>query len=196
MEVSIPGRFFIYNSAVAAISAVLLGIDDEYILSGVRKLKSIPGRLEKIAEDIYIDYAHTPYAMKCIIDTVRSFSNGKKIIVLFGCGGDRDKSKRADMGKISTTLADITIITSDNPRSEDRLSIIADIIQGVVKESEYYIVPIREEAIKFALKIKNNDILILLGKGHEMYEIDSDGKHKFDEKEIVQRVLRCNDYNN
>ena len=99
------------------------------------------------------------------------------------------------MGEIATTLADITVITSDNPRSEDKLSIINDINQGILKDSEYYIIPSREEAVKFALKIKNDAILLLLGKGHEKYEIDSEGKHKFDEKEIVRRELKCNDYN-
>ena len=193
LEVSIPGHFFVYNSAVAAISAALLNINDEYILNGIRKLKNIPGRLEKIADGVFIDYAHTPCAMEGIIKAARKFAEGKKLTVLFGCGGDRDKSKRAEMGKIATELADATIITSDNPRNENRISIIQDIKRGIVKDSNCYVIPNREEAIKFALKIKNDGILLLLGKGHEKYEIDSYGKHKFDEREIVGNALRYND---
>lgn len=196
LEVDIPGCFFVYNSAVAAISASLLNIEDEYILKGVGKLKNIPGRLERISEGVYIDYAHTPDAMEGVIKTARRFGNGKKITVLFGCGGDRDKSKRAEMGKIATSLSDATIITSDNPRSESRIAIIKDIMQGIVKGSDHYIIPDREEAIKFALQIKNDGILLLLGKGHEKYEIDSDGKHNFDEREIVISALKYNDQYN
>jgi UDP-N-acetylmuramyl-tripeptide synthetase len=193
VETNICGRFFVYNSAVAAICAMLLNIDNIFILDGIRELTNIPGRMEKIIDGIYIDYAHTPLAMEGVINTTREIAQNKKIIVLFGCGGDRDRSKRAQMGKIATDLADIVIITSDNPRNEDQNIIINDIVMGVKEDAEYYVIPNRKEAIEFALKIRNDKILLLLGKGHEKYEIDSMGKHEFNEREIVETILSKND---
>jgi UDP-N-acetylmuramoyl-L-alanyl-D-glutamate--2,6-diaminopimelate ligase len=172
---------------------MLLNIDNIFILDGIRELTNIPGRMEKIIDGIYIDYAHTPLAMEGVINTTREIAQNKKIIVLFGCGGDRDRSKRAQMGKIATDLADIVIITSDNPRNEDQNIIINDIVMGVKEDAEYYVIPNRKEAIEFALKIRNDKILLLLGKGHEKYEIDSMGKHEFNEREIVETILSKND---
>ena len=145
--------------------------------------------MEKIYENIFIDYAHTPKAIENVLISVKKIFN-KNIIALFGCGGDRDKSKRAIIGKIVSKYADKIIITSDNSRTENKFEIIKDILEGIEKSKEHYVIPIRKDAIEYAVKMLSDDtILLLLGKGHEKYEIDSSGKHYFDEKEIVRKAL-------
>jgi UDP-N-acetylmuramyl-tripeptide synthetase len=192
IKTKIPGKYTVFNSALAYVAATLIGIDKEKILNGINKLEYIDGRLERIgASNIYIDYAHTPKAMENVINTVRSFAPHKRLIVLFGCGGDRDREKRKKMGEIASKTADLSVITSDNSRSEDSVSIIKDILTGVIPNSIYCIIPKREDAIKYAVKsLGENDILLLLGKGHEKYEIDKRGKHPFNERKIVEEVLR------
>ncbi|MBQ9704010.1 MAG: UDP-N-acetylmuramoyl-L-alanyl-D-glutamate--2,6-diaminopimelate ligase, partial [Clostridia bacterium] len=167
VEISIDGEFSIYNSSVGVNCAYLSGVDIDGIKSGAKKLKNICGRIERVKDNIYIDYAHTPVAMENVLKTVRQFSMGKQIIALFGCGGDRDKSKRSKMGEIASRLADVTIITSDNPRGENKMEIINDIKSGVNENTVFYIIPNRRDAIEFALKMMDNHILLLLGKGHE-----------------------------
>lgn len=188
----ICGEYTVYNTMLAAVCALYLDIDAAFICEGIRFTNKISGRLEKYKNyNIYIDYAHTPRAMENVIKSVRNFSDGKKITVLFGCGGDRDKTKRAVMGRISTSLADNTIITSDNPRTEDPYKIIGDILTGVVKGKEHTVIPDRREAIKYAVKTMGKDeILLLLGKGHEIYEITKNGKTSFDEREIIAEALK------
>lgn len=192
IKTKIPGKYTVFNSALAYIAATLVGIDKDKILDGINNLEYIDGRLERIgAADIYIDYAHTPKAMENVINTVRSFAPHKRLIVLFGCGGDRDREKRQKMGEIASKMADLSVITSDNSRNEDSVAIIKDILTGVVPNSIYCIIPKREDAIKYAVKsLGENDILLLLGKGHEKYEIDKRGKHPFNERKIVEEVLR------
>lgn len=191
VKTKISGKYTVYNSMLAFAIAKLLNISSEDILEGIYNLKCIKGRLEKIEKtNIYIDYAHTPYAMENVINTVRHFEPQKRLIVLFGCGGDRDKEKRPKMGEIATKMADLTIITSDNSRSEDAVLIIKDILKGALPNSVYCIIPKREDAIKYAVKsLGENDVLLLLGKGHEEYEIDKKGKHYFNERKIVKSVL-------
>lgn len=188
----ICGEYTVYNTMLAAVCALYLDIDAAFICEGIRFTNKISGRLEKYKNyNIYIDYAHTPRAMENVIKSVRNFSGGKKITVLFGCGGDRDKTKRGVMGRISTSLADNTIITSDNPRTEDPYKIIGDILTGVVKGKEHTVIPDRREAIKYAVKTMGKDeILLLLGKGHENYEITKNGKTSFDEREIIAEALK------
>ncbi|MGM9645702.1 MAG: UDP-N-acetylmuramoyl-L-alanyl-D-glutamate--2,6-diaminopimelate ligase [Eubacteriales bacterium] len=187
----ICGEYTVYNTMLAAVCALYLDIDAAFICEGIRFTNKISGRMEKYKNyNIYIDYAHTPGAMENVIKSVRNFAGGKKITVLFGCGGDRDKTKRAVMGRISTSLADNTIITSDNPRTEDPYKIIGDILTGVVKGKEHVVIPDRKEAIKYAVKtMKKDEILLLLGKGHENYEITKNGKTGFDEREIIAEAL-------
>lgn len=187
----ICGEYTVYNTMLAAACALYLDIDAAFICEGIRFTNKISGRLERYKNyNIYIDYAHTPKAMENVIKSVRNFSDGKKITVLFGCGGDRDKTKRAIMGRISTSLADNTIITSDNPRTEDPYKIIGDILTGIVKGKEHIVIPDRREAIKYAVKnMEKDEILLLLGKGHENYEITKDGKTSFDEREIIAEAL-------
>ena len=186
------GNFNIYNSMLAASCAKLLGIDNKYIKQGIEEINQIKGRLERYKnKNIYIDYAHTPDAMRKVIMLFKEIEPQKKLTVLFGCGGERDREKRSEMGNLSTTLADFTVITSDNSRGEDPKEIIADILKGVLPNRKYTVIVNREEAIKYiAKKLKKDEILLLLGKGHEAYEITSSGKKHFDEREVLDEVFQ------
>jgi UDP-N-acetylmuramoyl-L-alanyl-D-glutamate--2,6-diaminopimelate ligase len=190
VEAQISGIFSVYNSMAAIVAASIIGVENTSITSAIRDLKAIDGRLEKISDGIYIDYAHTPNAFEEIIKCVREFSKNKKLIVLFGCGGDRDKTKRGPMGKIASEMADVVIITSDNSRSEDKEAIIGDIITGINKNKPFYVVPDRREAIELGVGIRGDNMLLILGKGHEKYEIDKNVKHYFCEADIIKQALK------
>ncbi len=139
---------------------------------------------------VIIDYAHTPDGLENIINTVKDFAVGR-VITLFGCGGDRDNTKRPIMGEISGKLSDYTIITSDNPRTEDPEAIIADIVEGIKKtDGEYTVITDRREAIAYALdNAKKDDVIILAGKGQETYQIIGKEKYDFDERVVVYKHL-------
>lgn len=185
------GDFTVYNTLLASGCAKMLGIENEAIQKGIFNTLNIKGRLERYKDkSIYIDYAHTPTAMEKIIKTVKQAEPKKRLYVMFGCGGDRDKGKRAEMGKISTDLADLTVITADNSRTEALENIIADILKGVDKKKTYKIIPNRKDAIKFlAENLENDVVILLLGKGHEEYEIINNEKMRFSEKEILDEVF-------
>lgn len=138
-----------------------------------------------------IDYAHSPESLENILSTVKSFVKGR-LISVFGCGGDRDKSKRPVMGEISGRIADFTIITSDNPRTEVPADILADIESGIKRtEGKYTVIEDRTEAIRYAMNnAKKDDIIVLAGKGHETYQIFKDKTIHYDEREIVMDILR------
>ena len=183
------GNFVPENIILSAACASMLGISSECISDGIFNLEYIDGRMEKIAENIFIDYAHTPEAFENVLASIKSQFN-KRIIVLFGCGGNRDKSKRAKMGEIASKFANEVIITADNSRDEKTLDIIKDIFSGIEKGKTCYMISDRKDAIKFAIKRLNSDsILLLLGKGHEKYEINNNGMQYFNEKEIVKEAL-------
>lgn len=196
LKCPIPGGFTVYNTLLASCCALLHGISPSVICSAIGSMSGIAGRMEKIKLpseadlSVFIDYAHTPDALENLLNTAREFrQKGQRIVLVFGCGGDRDKSKRAIMGKIASRLADLSIVTSDNSRSENADNIISEICLGLDK-AEYKIIKDRREAIEYAI---NNslagDIILLAGKGHEKYEIDSTGKHDFDEKKIVLELV-------
>ena len=147
---------------------------------------------------MYIDYAHTPDALESLLRTVRDVrGEGEKITVLFGCGGDRDPYKRRKMGAVASRLADNVILTSDNSRSEDACEIIRRIEEGVDREKPYTVIPDRREAIEYAVcHAQAGEIILLVGKGHEKYEITSEGKRPFDEKEIVKYSVQTYRTNN
>ncbi len=186
------GKFNIYNSMLAACCAKLLGIEEDNIILGIKCITQVKGRTERYKDkNIYIDYAHTPDAMKKVIELFKELEHQKKLIVLFGCGGERDKTKRFEMGKISTSLGDFTVITSDNSRQEEPNKIIADILEGVLSNKRFTVIINRKEAIKYiAKRLKENEVLLLLGKGHETYEITYEGKKHFDEREILDEVFK------
>ena len=180
------------------LAAVAMGFHEKICLEamhqGIESLESVPGRLESVDADcdysILIDYAHTPDALRNVLTTVRRICSGR-IILVFGCGGDRDRGKRPLMGGVAAELADQVIITSDNPRGEAPDKIIADIEQGFCGH-HYEIVADREEAIHKALNIAvEGDVVLIAGKGHESYQILKDRTVPFDERNIVRRHLRC-----
>ena len=189
---SIAGDFTVYNTMLAVVCAKLLQIDNNAIRKGIKRTKSIKGRMEKYKDkSIYIDYAHTPKSVEQIIKSVRQIEPFKRLIVLFGCGGDRDKGKRAEMGKIATEQADYAIITTDNPRTEEPIQIINDIISEITEKNNYLVIPDRKEAITYLAKsIKENEVAVLLGKGHEEYEIIGQEKRYFNEREILNEVFK------
>jgi UDP-N-acetylmuramoyl-L-alanyl-D-glutamate--2,6-diaminopimelate ligase len=136
-----------------------------------------------------VDFAHTPDGLKNILKTIREFTKGK-LICVFGCGGDRDNTKRPVMGKIGTELSDFAFITSDNPRTEDPMSIIREILTGVEKHN-YTVIGNRREAIKAAMKMaKRGDVVVVAGKGHETYQILKDKTIHFDEREVVADIVK------
>lgn len=189
------GRFSVYNSLCAAVMAMELGIDISLIADALGKIHGIKGRAEIVPTNrdftVIIDYAHTPDGLKNILLTFKEIKKGR-LVCLFGCGGDRDSSKRAIMGSIAANLSDYVIVTSDNPRSEDPMSIISDITEGMKKtKTPYTVIENRIEAIKFAIENAiSDDIIILAGKGHEDYQILSTGKIHLDEREVVAEALK------
>lgn len=193
VKIDIPGRFSVYNSLAAIAITTALGCTAEPIKEALIDLK-VPGRSELVenAKDltIMIDYAHSPESLENILSATKSYTKGR-LISLFGCGGDRDPGKRPQMGEISGRIADFTIITSDNPRTEDPTKIVNQIEDGMKKTKGKYICIVdRIEAIKYAIKMANkNDIIILAGKGHEPYQEINHVKHPFDERIIVNDII-------
>jgi len=191
---NMPGAFNLFNALCSASACLLEGIDIETVAMGLNSITGVPGRCEVASNkydldyDIILDYAHTPDSLKQILETVKEFTKGR-VICVFGCGGDRDTTKRAEMGYIGTNLSDIAIITSDNPRSEEPLKIIEDIVLGI-KNDNYIIEENRKEAIKKAINIaREGDVIVIAGKGHETYQILKNETIHFDEREVVKEIL-------
>ena len=193
VKIDIPGRFSVYNSLAAIAIATKLGVGAEPIKEALLDIK-VPGRSELVPNkkdlNIMIDYAHSPESLENILSAVKSYTKGK-VISVFGCGGDRDSSKRPIMGEISGRIADFTIITSDNPRTEDPETIVKEIETGMKKTNGKYICIVdRIEAIKYAINMANkNDLIVLAGKGHEPYQEINGVKHPFDERVIVNDII-------
>ncbi len=191
----IPGNFSVYNMLAAASCALALGMPFQKTLDALKQVKGVKGRIEVVPTGrdftVIIDYAHTPDALEKILESIRGFAKGR-IVALFGCGGDRDKTKRPKMGKVAAENADFCVVTSDNPRTEDPETIIADILPGVKEtQTPYIVVPHREEAIAYALAhAEKDDVILLAGKGHEDYQIIGHKKRHLDEREVVADVLR------
>ncbi len=196
IKTGIPGRFSVYNSLAAICVAQKFGISVENILQALEEVR-VPGRSElvdnKMELTIMIDYAHSPESLQNILQAAKSYTRGR-VICVFGCGGDRDSGKRPIMGEISGKIADYTIITSDNPRTEEPQKIVEQIEQGVKKtKGKYEVVVDRTEAIEHAIKMANKrDIIILAGKGHEPYQEINGTKYPFDERIIVKDIIDKN----
>ena len=190
----LTGMFNVYNAMTTAACALILGISLEDIRKGLESMVSVPGRVEmldtKTPYRMILDYSHSPDALQNILHTVREFCRGQLILV-FGCGGDRDKGKRPIMGEIAGRLADYSILTSDNPRREDPMAILAAIEAGIKPTgAKYEIVENRREAIRQAMEMAvGGDIIVLAGKGHETYQEIGGVKYPFDEKVVVSELL-------
>lgn len=189
-----PGEFSVSNALASIGTLISLGFTLDEALDGLQKAKGVKGRAEVVPIDkdytVIIDYAHTPDSLEKIITSISNVSEGR-IVTLFGCGGDRDATKRPIMGEIAERYSDYLIVTSDNPRTEDPEKIIQDILKGIKNKNNIKIIVDRKEAIRFALKnAQKGDIIILAGKGHETYQITNNGKIHFDEREIIRDILQ------
>lgn len=193
VDLPIPGKFSVYNALTVLGVALELGISLEETADALATAKGVKGRVEVVPTPgkpftVLIDYAHTPDGLENVLSAVRGFCRGR-LISVFGCGGDRDPMKRPIMGRIGVELSDHAIITSDNPRTEDPLKIIADIVAGV-SGGDYEVIPDRRAAIRRAMDMaKENDIIVLAGKGHETYQEIMGVKHHLDEREEVAAHL-------
>ena len=193
VKVSIPGRFSVYNSLAAIAVALGFGATADNIKDALLDIR-VPGRSElvdnKLGLTIMIDYAHTPTSLEKILSSVKIYTKGR-VISVFGCGGDRDKNKRPMMGEVSGRVADYTIITSDNPRTEAPEQIVKDVEEGIKKTNgKYECIVDRVEAIRKAIKMANKrDIIVLAGKGHEQYQEINKKRYPFDEVEIVNKII-------
>ena len=192
VKVDIPGRFTVYNALAAISICKKLGIEPEPMKEALLNVK-VPGRSEMVDNKkeipIMIDYAHSPESLQSILSAVKSYTRGRVISVL-GCGGDRDKKKRPIMGEISGKIADYTIITSDNPRTEKPEDITSQIEEGIKKtKGKYEVIVDRKEAMEKAIKMANkHDIVVLAGKGHETYQEINGKKNDFDERVIIKQI--------
>jgi UDP-N-acetylmuramoyl-L-alanyl-D-glutamate--2,6-diaminopimelate ligase len=191
LETRLRGRFNVENVLGAVAAARLLGIDDDAIAYGVRELRGVPGRFEAVDEGqpfaVLVDYAHTPDSLENVLRTARDLAQNR-VICVFGCGGDRDRGKRPLMGRIATELADLAIVTSDNPRSEDPGAIIDEILEGA---GDADVAPDRREAIARAVAAADDgDVVVIAGKGHEQGQQFADGTIPFDDREVAREALR------
>ena len=193
---AIPGAFSVYNSLAAMAACRTLGVPLQRGAQVLGRERGAPGRMEVVPTGrdftLLIDYAVTPDALDNMIRTVRDTAGGR-VGVLFGCGGDRDRTKRPKMGRVVASLADYVIITSDNPRTEDPEAIIADILPGLEGlDTPCVVIPDRREAIFHGIaNARSGDTLVLTGKGHETYQIIGKEKHHMDEREIVADALKA-----
>ena len=194
VRLGIPGRFTVYNSLGVLAACTALGVPLSEGAAALATAKGVKGRVETVPTDgdytILIDYSHTPDALENVLKTVRETAKGR-VVAVFGCGGDRDRKKRPIMGRIGTELADFSIITSDNPRTEDPDAIIREILTGVSAPAEKYIaITDRVKAIEYAIEHhRPGDVIVLAGKGHETYQEINHVKHHMDEREIVAEIL-------
>ena len=196
LYVPVPGAFTVENAGLAALCAHSLGIAWDQIQRSLESFRGVKGRMERILgeqEDIsvFLDYAHTPDALEKLLLSARGFAAPhQRIVVLFGCGGDRDRGKRKEMGRIASRLSDLVILTSDNARAEDPDAILEQILRGVDKEKPYVVIKDRRLAISYAIEnARAGDSLLLAGKGHEEYEIRGKRRLPFSEREIVAECL-------
>lgn len=195
VHLGVPGRFSVYNTLGAMAACRLLGLSPETCAEALRTFPGVKGRMEVVPTPgrpytLLIDYAHTPDALENVLKTARGFASGR-VIAVFGCGGDREKAKRPLMGRAAASLADLAVVTSDNPRTEDPETIIRDILPGMAGAKDRYIVePDRKKAIALAMdRGQAGDVILLCGKGHETYQEIGGRMLPMDEREIVRSLL-------
>jgi UDP-N-acetylmuramoyl-L-alanyl-D-glutamate--2,6-diaminopimelate ligase len=192
LRTPLRGRFNVENVLAAVASSRLLAVEDDAIAAGVERLRGVPGRFEPVDEGqpftVVVDYSHKPDALENVLRTARELASGR-VICVFGAGGDRDRGKRPVMGRIASELADVAIVTSDNPRSEDPGAIIAEIVAGAGANTE--VEPDRAVAIERAVEIgEQGDVVVIAGKGHEQGQEFADRVEAFDDREVVREALR------
>lgn len=193
VHIPLVGKFSVYNVLAAAASCLLSGAEFEKVCDAVAKLEGVPGRFELVKGtqnfSIIVDYAHTPDSLENVLETVQQFKQGR-VWVIVGCGGDRDKTKRPIMAKIACDKSDQAIFTSDNPRSEDPFAILSDMEAGVKGYSNYQVIEDRAKAISYAIEqAKENDVVLIAGKGHETYQIVGETVHDFDDRIVASQAV-------
>ena len=194
MRTSLTGPFNCSNVVAAVACGTALELDGEAIGAGIASVKQVPGRFERIdaGQDflVVVDYAHTPAGLENVLRAARALAAGR-LICLFGCGGDRDRGKRPLMGQVAEARADLVVVTSDNPRSEDPAAIIGDIVAGMVRPAAAVLEADREAAISWALEAaRPGDVVVIAGKGDETYQVFADRAIDFDDREVARRALR------
>ncbi len=192
IDMRVAGRFNVYNSLCAFAAAREMGVPIETVMRGLSEVNTVPGRFDRIHSesgfDVIVDYAHTDDALEKLLKSARELAP-RRLITIFGCGGNRDRSKRPIMGRIAVALSDHAIVTSDNPRNEEPLDIINDILSGI-DGGEYEVIPDREEAIGQAISMAGEgDIVVIAGKGHEDYQILGGTKIHFDDREMARKFI-------
>jgi UDP-N-acetylmuramoyl-L-alanyl-D-glutamate--2,6-diaminopimelate ligase len=198
---SLLGAHNIYNILGAIALSRKIGISSESIADGISCLSSIPGRLEwidnKSGIDVFVDYAHTPESVSTTLVTVRQMFSGRRLVAVIGCGGNRDRSKRPVMARIAVKNSSVCIFTSDNPRQENPMAIIEDMLDGVhpeelIKQGRLKVIVDRRQAIHRGVEMaKNGGVLVILGKGHERFQIVGDEAISFDDREVAVEALQC-----
>jgi UDP-N-acetylmuramoyl-L-alanyl-D-glutamate--2,6-diaminopimelate ligase len=191
LDLKLPGRFNVENALAAAAAARALGIGAQAIKQGIEAVDRVPGRFDRVDEGqpfaVFVDYAHTPGALETALDAARELVRGGRVICVFGAGGDRDRAKRPLMGKVVAELADVSIVTSDNPRSEDPAAIAAEVVDGLDLDIELD----RRRAIERALEVaRPGDVVVIAGKGHEHGQESGGRKLPFDDREVARETLR------
>ena len=189
----IPGEFSVNNAMGAIVTALALGLPFDTVTAAVGRMTGVQGRAEIVPTGrdftVVIDYAHTPDGLEKICQALRHGMKGR-LVTLFGCGGDRDRTKRPKMGAAAAALSDFLIVSSDNPRSEDPMAIIEEILPGIPKTTPYIVIPDRAEAVRWAIEnAQANDTVLLAGKGHETYQVIKTGTIHLDEREIIRDAL-------
>jgi UDP-N-acetylmuramoyl-L-alanyl-D-glutamate--2,6-diaminopimelate ligase len=193
IDLKLRGRFNVENALAALAAARLLGIDDEAAARGLESIRGVPGRFEPVDEgqpfEVVVDYSHKPRALESVLRAARELASGR-VICVFGCGGDRDRGKRPLMGRVASELADLVVVTSDNPRSEDPDAIIVEILAGVSGDVE--VEPDRRRAIASAIEAaREGDVVVIAGKGHEQGQELADRTIPFDDREVAREALRA-----
>jgi UDP-N-acetylmuramoyl-L-alanyl-D-glutamate--2,6-diaminopimelate ligase len=195
VETALLGRFNVQNVLAALAAALARGVSAEQALQGIASVRGVPGRLERVDSDagfsVVVDYAHTDDALKNLLETVRELGP-RRIVTVFGCGGDRDRSKRPLMGMVAARLSDVVVVTSDNPRSEPPEAIIADVLRGTggARRGECHSVVDRREAIARAFELAGpGDAVVIAGKGHETYQVLRERSVPFDDRQVARDLL-------
>ncbi len=194
---NVTGTFNVYNLAAAIATCIELGVDINSIRESIKNLIKVPGRFEVIGNypvKVIVDYAHTHDALQNVLNTIREIlrrnNSSNKIITVFGAGGNRDRTKRPKMGKVVEELSDVAIITADNPRNEELFQINNDILSGMNRNKEFYVIEDREDAIRKAISLANDgDVVLITGKGHEPYQIVKNKRIPFDDREVAKKIL-------
>jgi UDP-N-acetylmuramoyl-L-alanyl-D-glutamate--2,6-diaminopimelate ligase len=191
LDLKLPGRFNLENALAAAAAARALGIDEDAIKEGIEAVDRVPGRFDRVDEGqpfaVFVDYAHTPGALETALEAARDLVRAGRVICVFGAGGDRDRAKRPLMGQVVADLADVSVVTSDNPRSEDPAAIAAEVVDGLDLEVELD----RRRAIERALEAaRPGDVVVIAGKGHEQGQEIGGRKLPFDDREVARETLR------